>query len=378
MNVGLHYIQAAQGFNSYGKYVVNIPSYKPRVFDDKSAAFLSQADEDFCYTKKVYLQHWAIADLPSEFVIPAKNSWDIHKFNFVNGNKTFNVLAESRRTPQIIIFEPYCVGTLFNVSKRYAITVSILKNFILSKLKELKGMPNKNRGMGVGKISEEFRATTNGFFNFNTESENLQTGRKPGRGTVSSLKNITTTLDRVSTANSTASRPRTAKLLHSGFALARHDEGNLIVENNTVRADFTIKLVKDNKPGSLKNLFDSQGALRKKTGIHDIDTNFESSKFVLSNVRSQFPATTSSEHFAFQSYFRSTGNPNQETKTTNSKRSPAESFQGYRNKSNMQIDIEEEAQKVQKNKAEIARMLYPDIPRDAVKEEELWVENLFL
>jgi hypothetical protein len=43
------------------------------------------------------MHHYLFKDIPFEFVVPFKNSWDVHPFNFVNPTKTFLVLADSEK-----------------------------------------------------------------------------------------------------------------------------------------------------------------------------------------------------------------------------------------------------------------------------------------
>ena len=49
--------------------------------------------------KKMHMHHWIFAGLDDEFIIPLKNSWDIHTFSFINHEKHFNCLADSERGP---------------------------------------------------------------------------------------------------------------------------------------------------------------------------------------------------------------------------------------------------------------------------------------
>ena len=382
MNSGLHYVQAAQGHESLGKYVINTPSYKAKVFDDRSGtSFLSKADEDFCYTKKLYLQHWAIADLPSEFVIPAKNAWDIHKFNFVNQRKQFSVLAESKRTPQIIMFEPYCVATLFSISKRYSWTVSLIQNFILSKLKELKGM-KKESAIGIEKASEAFRSGPSDFFNFSNESQNIQAGRKLGGQKPNSHSKTMNSLDQASSDGFSSNRPKTTKLVHSGYALSHHGEGNLIVENNTVRADYTIRVTE--KSLSTRHIgsqpVTAHGGARKVT-VSNLDNYLDSIKPTSPNRTTRFILPTSpnnnTEALSLHNYFQKLRDNKSQTRSSGTLRFDMGSSKdyGYNSQTNFQTNSDLEQLISNKNRAEVARMLYPQLPRDAVKEEELWVIN---
>jgi len=383
MNAGIHFIQAAQGHDSLGKYVMNTPSYKAKVFEDRGgSAFLSQQDEDFCYTKKLYLQHWAIADLPSEFVIPAKNSWNIHKFNFTNQRKQFSVVAESKKTPQIIIFEPYCVATLFSISKRYALTASILKNFILSKLKEVKGMKKENN-IGIEKASEAFRSGPSDFFNFSSEAQNIPAaGRKLGGPKQNSHSKTLNSLDQASLdGGSSSNRPVTTKLVHSGYALSHGGGGNLIVENNTVQADRTIRVTSSDKFLNTRHIGSQPVSAHgsRKITMSNFDTYFDGIR-TISPKSTRFIVPTSPSHnnevLSLHNYFQKLRDKKPESRSSGIVRFHQQDSlkdYGYDSNTHFQTNSDMEQLLSNKNRAEVARMLYPQLPRDAVKEEELWI-----
>ena len=48
------------------------------------------------------MHQYLFADIPFDFVVPFKNSWDVHPFNFVNPKKTFITLADGEKGPLII------------------------------------------------------------------------------------------------------------------------------------------------------------------------------------------------------------------------------------------------------------------------------------
>jgi hypothetical protein len=58
------------------------------------------------------MHHWALEGMDSEFLVPLKNSWDMHNFNFVNPEKMFIILAESIRGGVIIESEKI-LATMF-------------------------------------------------------------------------------------------------------------------------------------------------------------------------------------------------------------------------------------------------------------------------
>jgi len=48
------------------------------------------------------MHHYLFENIPTDFVVPFKNSWDVHPFNFVNPKKTFVTLADGVKGPMII------------------------------------------------------------------------------------------------------------------------------------------------------------------------------------------------------------------------------------------------------------------------------------
>jgi hypothetical protein len=86
----------------------------------------------------MYLHHWAFQGMEYEFVIPLKNSWDVHSFSFVNPLKTFKVLAECTRGPLVIEVNEKILATLFSINPSYQNTIFPLKNFIFHTLKTIK------------------------------------------------------------------------------------------------------------------------------------------------------------------------------------------------------------------------------------------------
>eukprot|EP00825_Cyclidium_porcatum_P014562 TRINITY_DN1785_c0_g1_i1.p1 TRINITY_DN1785_c0_g1~~TRINITY_DN1785_c0_g1_i1.p1 ORF type:complete len:451 (+),score=64.35 TRINITY_DN1785_c0_g1_i1:853-2205(+) len=76
--------------------------------------------------------------MDNEFIVPLKNSWDIHPFSFVNESKSFVLLAECSRGTLIIELKSI-IGVLFATNPKYPQTMMPVKNFILMALKTIKG-----------------------------------------------------------------------------------------------------------------------------------------------------------------------------------------------------------------------------------------------
>ena len=76
------------------------------------------------------MHHYLFTDIPHDFVVPFKNSWDVHPFNFVNPRKTFMTLAETSKGPALIEVTDNIVAAQFNLDTKYPETIKILKNSI--------------------------------------------------------------------------------------------------------------------------------------------------------------------------------------------------------------------------------------------------------
>lgn len=139
-NVGIHYQRAAEEFNTLGKYVLNAPVFRVKTVDDKQIC-VSSKSESICYLRKMFLQHWALQGSNHEFLAPAVAGWQIHPFNFKVPEKTFNVLADSKIGPQIILFtNDNILSTQFELNYKYPDTLPSLRKFIVTKLLEIKSL----------------------------------------------------------------------------------------------------------------------------------------------------------------------------------------------------------------------------------------------
>lgn len=235
MNIGIHHRRAAQDpNNSLGKYVLKTQNVQNRALKGNGAQFLTNTTEDFCQLKKLYSQHYSVQGLPLEFVIPSKNKWDIHRFNFVNPYKTFVVLAESQQTPQIIGFESHCIGTLFEVSKKYAPTIHILENFTYAKLREIKN-DDCPKSIDIIHAVGLFKGIPNNYFKLSSRAQANHTKEMKDNNPISVLR------DNAHGMKESMVRPHTNKIFHVGYTFTKHHDAPLIVSNNTVRKDLSIK-----------------------------------------------------------------------------------------------------------------------------------------
>ena len=135
-NVGLHYCRAAYEYNTIGKYVVKAPVYHPKAFNSANQFNLTETSETLCILKKHEYGHWLFEGISPEFVVAWKTRWEIHPFGFPDPSKIFSILAESKVGPMIIEYS-HIVATQFDIQKRYPDTLKLLKNFLHAKVRKL-------------------------------------------------------------------------------------------------------------------------------------------------------------------------------------------------------------------------------------------------
>ena len=135
-NVGLHYSRAALEYNTVGRYVLKAPTYHAKALNDNRQINTSDNLEALCILKKHEYSHWLFHKCDAEFLVSCRARWDIHSFAFTGSNKIFKILAESKTSPMVIEY-PNIIGVQFDVRRRYANTVLILRNFLFLKLRKL-------------------------------------------------------------------------------------------------------------------------------------------------------------------------------------------------------------------------------------------------
>eukprot|EP01017_Pseudomicrothorax_dubius_P028856 TRINITY_DN3459_c0_g3_i2.p1 TRINITY_DN3459_c0_g3~~TRINITY_DN3459_c0_g3_i2.p1 ORF type:complete len:607 (-),score=80.43 TRINITY_DN3459_c0_g3_i2:39-1859(-) len=136
-NAGIHYRKAAETFNSLGRFVIKVPTYRPKPSFGDSNLYISKNTETICSIKKVYIQHWLVKGVDSEFLVPSNNMWDIHPFNFSNPKKVFYVIGEADRGAQIISFHDIVIACLFQINRKYPHTITVLENFLAMKIEDI-------------------------------------------------------------------------------------------------------------------------------------------------------------------------------------------------------------------------------------------------
>lgn len=101
-----------------GKYIMQAPVYHPPKIKELYNVYFNSSNELICYVKKMHLHHWGFIEVPLEFKVELKNTWDVHQFTIVNQNKKFTILAEGERGP-LIMENKNTFATLFLISKKF-------------------------------------------------------------------------------------------------------------------------------------------------------------------------------------------------------------------------------------------------------------------
>ncbi|CAD8115459.1 unnamed protein product [Paramecium primaurelia] len=136
-NAGLHSRRSAEEFKTIGKYIVKAPQYKVSRMKEIDQLYFSKETEIVCSLRKNSMHNYLFNGLPFEFVVPFKNSWDVHPFNFVNPKKTFQTLADCEKGPLIIQVSDNIIATQFSIRSKYKETVQIMRNFMGYQLTKL-------------------------------------------------------------------------------------------------------------------------------------------------------------------------------------------------------------------------------------------------
>ena len=362
-NVGIHHSRAAQTFDSIGKFIIKAPTYKPNKSLDYSSSYISKDFEDICYPRKLYAQHWILQDVPFEFKIPSKNAWQVHQFNFVNPEKTFIMMGESSKGPQIIYFDSFCVGTLFNIDNKYPSTVQILENFINGKLRLLRAQGKERMSKRIQEVTDLQRQT---FISDIPKEPSLKTLNE-GSTLRKKFRAPSVRIIRNGSANSRAG----TRVYHSGLAITNHDGPPLFVENNAIRSGSVIK-----SPGRKQALSARDRIQQDHRPItSDVQRYWEGNKIMpwdhlkssLKTGRENYQNRGKGEMIDFLI------NDHDEIDTEEDEKKNI-----YHRIQKQRIMKESRSEKTLdvKGKAEIMSMLYPDMPQEILQGQELWVRDL--
>ncbi|EAR85528.2 hypothetical protein TTHERM_00442780 (macronuclear) [Tetrahymena thermophila SB210] len=362
-NTGLHFRKKAQESQDLGKLVMKTEIYRANIHHKKTyTIFEAKNTETICYIKKALMNHYALLDLEFEFLVPSKNQWDAHPIAFVNPQKTYTVLADSRFTVQIIEPNPYTLGCQFNVTKKYPQTVQVLCNFIKHQLDKIR----------QGKRSIPIKSIVN-----MTEEDN------------NSLESILKAKKQDSQQEEQKKKKIYPCFRHSGFAIKKHDKVDLMVENNAVHRDSVTNLQEidhfnsrssksgigtNNNIPSLNNInIEDQHSQVNSSKQHRPMTAFQngSSKFQRGNeqnIKSIMKNRIISAKSTVQSQFISTS---QYQKFQDASKQSKEQEHKYNQK-----DLIDEKDAFVKNQSEIRLMLHPKLQKEGLPQNEnIWVSG---
>ena len=249
-NAGLHFQKAAQEFHTIGKFIIQAPVYRPKsVTDTTRNIFVSRNTEVIGYLKKIYLHHWAIADLPMEFLVPFRNSWYVHSFAFTNKSKKFDILSESEKGPIIVEFKNI-LATQFEIDPKYPETHIPLRNFILFHLRLIKTY-NK---------SAEAPILT--YYNASKNVEilhQLYESSKHSRNFKRAFKLVE--------IEEYEKSEKSNKFAHAGLAMKRHGDSFLVDQNVVADKAYKMKPKNSSPEGKTEKNEEGRRENKKKTRI---------------------------------------------------------------------------------------------------------------
>lgn len=115
-NIGLHSKKAAKEFQTLGKFNLNIPQKKAneQIGMRTGDMLKSKPTDVICRIRRGYSNHWALKNVPSEFFVDLQTDWEIHAKGTENIMNPFEVIAESDKSPMIIVFDSI-LATQFEV-----------------------------------------------------------------------------------------------------------------------------------------------------------------------------------------------------------------------------------------------------------------------
>eukprot|EP00347_Sterkiella_histriomuscorum_P002132 403369345 len=126
-----------------GDLIKKVSTYQAKGANNlKPVLFYSKLTDVRCSLKKQYISHYLAVDIPQEFVVENKNTWDPHPINITNIDlvqQNYETIAESERGPQIAIHKN-TLALQFQVDKKYKETVQIMLNFVNQKMQQIQNV----------------------------------------------------------------------------------------------------------------------------------------------------------------------------------------------------------------------------------------------
>jgi len=153
MNIGLHNKQIAEKYMSRGKYILNKDNYRPKTGKEASENYTSINVETLVTIQKKNISHWALKNMPLEFIVRSHSNWFAHNICLTDKELKYLVLSSCPKGP-IIIEHTNTIGLGFNISKKYPHTMVVLENFIKAKMLE-----DKNKIAILRTTGEETKLT---------------------------------------------------------------------------------------------------------------------------------------------------------------------------------------------------------------------------
>lgn len=324
-NAGIHFQKAAQTFHSIGKFIIQAPLYRPKtVTDNNRNIYVSRNTEVIGYLKKLYLHHWAVQGMSMEYLVPFKNSWYVHSFAFTNKSKKFDILAECEKGPLIVEFKNI-LATQFEIDPKYPETSIPLKNFIHFHLRLIKTF---------NKSSESLILT---YYNAARQADEIQL--QLGESSKNRKFNRTFKLFE--------GEEKSNKFTHAGLAMKRHGE-SFIVDQNAV-ADKAFKM--KTKPERTQTD-------QKESKWYQFQGNVNTEKSPEKKLKTQKTRPFSQYGIKF----------NDDTKENENLVRILQGLDGYR-PSTLNIQTQDGNRK----KAEIREILHPNLAKEFLTQEDLWV-----
>ena len=149
-NMGVHkriFTHDSEG--QLDKFLMTTTTYKAKVHDNDQL-YVTHKDEAVIYLRKSYIHHWAVQGCANKFLVMNDCPFEAHPFNFRNPAKTFEILAETATSPQIVSMSGGAIiATGFLMNKNYPDTLITLRNFIKQKLIQVRDGGSRSLSISV-------------------------------------------------------------------------------------------------------------------------------------------------------------------------------------------------------------------------------------
>lgn len=221
VNIGFHHHKVAEDMEN-SEAILKPYKYYPKCTEFSQPINAGKRSEAVCRVLKQHVQHWLVKDIGlQEFLISQKNSWNLHPINVKDTNSHFTIIAESDRSPQVIV-QFNTVGTLFNINPVYPVSVKILNNYIDRMLQ----LYQKDHKLDLPLSSVPYLVVPC--------KPAFALGSSSSRPITASTAKLDTSVYPGTSYNPKSLRPASS---HSGFAISKRKNQSIIVKNNATRQD---------------------------------------------------------------------------------------------------------------------------------------------